>query len=158
MSSIETNAIYMVAYFRPFPPGDPFHWGLYVATNDNPSGNLFHVSQRPSWQYSPKSHSFLSSDTAVQAAKIGFIPSRTTRQELETLFGDIPVGESPNYTGEWRCNNWVRDGVRLLVAKGWVECEDVDALWTAVRKSALLIRDDVANGKKQTQIIDTTNG
>jgi hypothetical protein len=118
MSSIETNAIYMVTYFRSFPPGDPFHWGLYVATNDNPGGNLFHVIQRPSWQYIPKSHTFLSSDSAIQAAKIGFVPSGTTLRELETLFGDVPVGESQNYTGQWRCNNWVRDAVRQLVVKG----------------------------------------
>jgi hypothetical protein len=39
-----------------------------------------------------------------------------------------------------------------------MQCEDVDALWTTVRESALLIRDDVANGKKMKQIIDATSG
>jgi len=153
MPNLEIGAIYMVAYFRPYPPGDPFHWGLYVQTHDSPGGTLFHVTQNPGWIFTPKAHNFSTSMSSVQAAKLGYVPDATTRQELELLFTNVPVGTSLNYPGEWRCNIWVRDATRLLVSKGWIQCEDVDGLWMDVRSSALLIRDDVAMGSRECQIV-----
>jgi hypothetical protein len=119
-STIETNAIYMVAYFRPYPPGDPFHWGLFVKTRGGSpdTGTLFLAIQNPSWTYQTKVHAVRHSQSAVAAAKIGFVPSGTTDQELKALLASVSVGESQNYSGEWRCNIWVRDAVHLLVSKG----------------------------------------
>ena len=119
-SGTETNAIYMVAYFRSYPPGDPFHWGLYVKTSDESTspGTLFHVKQDPGWQYEQKDHFIEHSQRAVTAAKIGYVPFGTTQHELETLFRSVPIGKSENYTEEWRCNIWVRDATHLLISKG----------------------------------------
>jgi hypothetical protein len=41
----------------------------------------------------------------------------------------------------------------MLPRVGWIQCEDVDALWMDVRLSALLIRDDVTMGSRKYQIV-----
>src|SRR5882724_10174385 len=103
-SNIEKNAMYMVAYFRSYPPGDPFHWGLFVQTNESSErGTLFHAIQNPSWVYQTKLHSVHHSQNAVIAAKIGSVPPGTLDQAINALLEGVPVGKSHNYAGEWRC-------------------------------------------------------
>lgn len=93
---------------------------------ENPNKRNPLPRNRPTRLYEAKQNSLRTSFTAVEAAKIGSVPTGTTEEDLKTLFGHVSVGKSDHYTGEWRCTTWVRDATRLLVSKGqsfqWHEC------------------------------------
>lgn len=155
MSKVETKAVYMVAFFRPYPPGDAFHYGLYIKTNHD-NGILYHVTQAPGWVFQAKPSNPMSSMTAVAAAKLGMVDDSTDYENLVTLFKEVPMLQSARCAPgqEWRCNHWVRDAAALLAQKGWVRVADIDKFWEAFREAALPRRELRAEGQGSCEILD----
>ncbi|EPQ61085.1 hypothetical protein GLOTRDRAFT_124816 [Gloeophyllum trabeum ATCC 11539] len=155
-SILEVKYIYMMAFWRPYPPGEPFHYGLYVKTKHD-DGFLYHVTQSPSWSFQiVKDADTLSSRIAVAAMKIGVVDDAINHEDLVELFERVPMLQSPRCAPgeEWRCNHWTRDAVELLAQQGWVQCTDVDKLWRDFREAALPHRDACAEGRGSIEVID----
>jgi hypothetical protein len=120
MSLVQEKGVYMVAYYRSYPPGDVFHYGLFVKTKGEDVGTLYHVNQQPSWAFSYKPSNLSQSALAVAATKIGMVEDSTTRGDMIELFSKVPMEQSSRCAPdqEWRCNHWTRDAIDLLVDQG----------------------------------------
>ena len=92
-TKIEDNAIYMVAFYRPYPPGDIFHYGFFVQMKDE-GGYLYHVIQSPGWTFQVKRSNLMSLLSAVAAIKIGMVDFSVNRDTLVSFFKDVLMLQS----------------------------------------------------------------
>ncbi|KAF8956419.1 hypothetical protein BDZ97DRAFT_1851867 [Flammula alnicola] len=146
-TTLSANTIYIVVYFRPSPPGDPFHWGLVLKTQDAPNGLLYHASLRPGWTFLVENKPFESSFSSVMATKIGQVPPGTTSVHFKTFLDQVSVGSNQYASAnDWDCKCWVRDAVQLLHNKGGIRCNNVEALLQEISTAALPLKPGVERG------------
>jgi len=155
----KSSAIYLTLYYRPSPPGDLFHWAIYVRDKGD-KGMLFHATQSPSWKYIAKEYSFDKSMNALVADKIGSVPHGTTlddiKAKLDPIFQKVPLEHSEvDKDREWDCCIWVRDAVRALNTAGAIKCTEVDLLEAEARKVGDSLRDKVPTGEAPAAVFDS---
>ncbi|KAI0672991.1 hypothetical protein C8Q78DRAFT_969926 [Trametes maxima] len=83
------------------------------------------------WSYDRTALTLATSPAVAAAAILGRLPPGKTVDDLDAFLREIPM-EVPRIDQDrepvWSCRVWVREALRRMHARGYIVCEDVDAL------------------------------
>ncbi|KAL1944667.1 hypothetical protein VTO73DRAFT_3097 [Trametes versicolor] len=115
---------------------------LHAITNDKQGDDK-------RWSYDRTLLALATSPAVAAAAIIGRLPDGKSVDDLNALLRQIPM-EVPQVDREreltWTCRVWIREALRRMHVRGYIHCEDVDAMeeemWRYGKEAAAKIEDD----------------
>ncbi|PFH45960.1 hypothetical protein AMATHDRAFT_8435 [Amanita thiersii Skay4041] len=90
------------------------------------------------------------------ATKIGELPSSLTHANFSALLETVPVNPF-DYPAHWTCKTWLKDALKLLVQKEFIQYSNIDGLVDEVQSVALPLKEKYESSNEKCKISVATS-
>lgn len=153
---LQIGAIYLLLFIRDRDPAKGFHSALYHHHTTH-GGYKFNVKQMGSgWICdSAPNNGIMQSFLLDVALRIGFCDPGPTGVEALAWIDEVCLIEPPAPFDTFNCRTWTLHCVRGLVERGFVRCDDLDALEQGAKEWATLHHESAHDGVMPRPIEDS---